>query len=330
MKLKRLRIRNFRCFRDEIAIDFSDFTALIGKNDSGKSTIFDALDIFLNDLVPDKDDGSRNGQPHDLTIVCEFGDLPSELVIDDAAPTSLAKEHLLNTSGLLEIHKTFSGHLQKPRCTNISAFALHPNAVGASDLLELKNAGLRLRAEELHIDLEGVNPNVNSQVRTRIRDHLGDLQLADKHVQLDQDNGRKIWEELKKYLPLFSLFKSDRVSSDQDPEAQDPLRIAIKEALKQKEQDLTEIIEYVRTEVQKIADSTLEKLREMDDSLASQLNPTFASPRNTTRHGCGRGKNSWNQICNVRGMRTRFCSCKVHSRYTERGSAPIILNRLGW
>jgi len=36
MKLARLRLRNFRSFRDEITIDFNDITAFVGQNDSGK------------------------------------------------------------------------------------------------------------------------------------------------------------------------------------------------------------------------------------------------------------------------------------------------------
>lgn len=279
MKLKRLRIRNFRCFRAETALEFADFTALIGKNDSGKSTILEALDIFMNDLDPDKDDASRNGVPNDLTIICEFDDLPAEVVIDDAAATSLATEYLLNSAGHLEIHKAYSGHLHKPKCTSISAFALHPNAASVSDLLQLRNPGLRARAQELHVNLDGVNQNINSLIRSRIRDHVGDLQLTARHVPLTQENGKKIWDELKKYLPLYSLFKSDRPSTDQDPEAQDPLKAAIKEALQSREQELTQITNYVQGEVQRIADATLKKLREMDDSLASQLTPTFSPPK---------------------------------------------------
>jgi len=70
MKLARLRLRNFRCFRLETTVDFKEITALIGKNDSGKSTIMDALDLFLNENDPDKDDGSKGGNPKDLTIIC--------------------------------------------------------------------------------------------------------------------------------------------------------------------------------------------------------------------------------------------------------------------
>jgi len=279
MKLARLRVRNFRCFRDETVIDFDDITALVGRNDSGKSTVMDALDLFLNDVDPDKDDASKDGDPTDLTIICEFTDLPDEVVIDDTYPTKLSTEFLLNAESRLEIHKCYSGHLQKPKCTSVAAYALHPTVDGAKDLLQLKNPDLKKRAQELGVDLEGVDQTVNAQIRKRVREHLGHLSPAATKVVLNEENTKKIWTGVKKYLPAFALFKSDRQSTDQDPEAQDPLMAAVKEAIKAKEADLTAITEYVRDEVQKIARSTLDKLREMDPSLATQLNPTFSPPK---------------------------------------------------
>ena len=279
MKLTRLRIRNFRCFKDEISIDFDKITALIGKNDSGKSTIMEALDIFLNEKAPDKDDASKNGDPRDLTIICEFSDLPHELILDDESPTTLQKEFLVNNNGDLEIHKQYSGELQKPKCKNISAYSLHPTVEGADDLLQLKIADLKRRAIELDIDLSHIDQRVNAQIRQAIREHFDNLQLQETMVPLNNDNAKKIWTELRKFLPAFALFKSDRQSTDQDPEAQDPLKAAVKEAIKSKEAELSQIMEYVEREVKKIADATLEKLREMDSSLATQLNPKFTPPR---------------------------------------------------
>lgn len=279
MKLARLRLRNFRCFQEELSIDFEDITALVGRNDSGKSTLMDALDLFLNDIDPDKDDASKGGNPKDLTIICEFADLPDEVILDDTNPTKLSTEFLLNAEGKLEIHKFYSGDLQKPKCKSIEAYSIHPTVDGANDLLQLKNTDLKKRAKELDIDLEGVDQRVNAQIRAHIRDHFGDLQIAPSMIPLNEDNAKKIWTELRKYLPALALFKSDRASTDQDPEAQDPLKAAVKEAIKAKEAELTAITEYVRTEVQKIANSTLEKLREMDPTLATQLNPTFTPPK---------------------------------------------------
>ncbi len=279
MKLSRLKIRNFRCFKDEIAIDFEDITGLIGKNDSGKSTIMEALDIFLNDRDPDKDDASKHGDPKNLTIICEFTEFPKELILDDASPTTLQDEFLLNAEGRLEIHKQYSGDLQKPKCKSIMAYAIHPTVKGADDLLQLKNTDLKRRAKELGINISDIDQRVNAQIRKKIREYFDDLQLQPSMIPLNDDNAKKIWTELRKYLPAFALFKSDRQSTDQDPEAQDPLKAAVKEAIKAKEAELSKIMEYVRQEVKKIADATLEKLREMDPSLATQLNPTFIPPK---------------------------------------------------
>ncbi|MCB9567471.1 MAG: AAA family ATPase [Myxococcales bacterium] len=43
--LSRLRVQNFRCLRD-VTIDFSPLTVLIGKNDSGKTSVLDAIRLL--------------------------------------------------------------------------------------------------------------------------------------------------------------------------------------------------------------------------------------------------------------------------------------------
>lgn len=275
MHLSRMRIRNFRCYGSEVAIDFNDLTAIIGKNDVGKSTILDALDIFLNDRSPDKDDATKGGDPTDLTIICEFSDLPSSVIIDDANPTSLAAEHLLNEQGLLEVHKSYKGQLDKPKLESVSVFAHHPTTNTVADLLHLNITKLKQRASDLGVELEGVDKTVSAQLRNAIRLHVGDMNLSPVLVRLNEENP-KIWAGVKKLLPTFALFKSDRASTDQDSEAQDPLKIAVKEAIKSKQEELDAIASHVEQEVKKIADKTLEKLSEMDATLASQLNPQFS------------------------------------------------------
>jgi putative ATP-dependent endonuclease of OLD family len=279
MKLSRLRIRNFRCFQKEITINFDYITALIGRNDSGKSTILDALDIFLNDNDPDRDDASKNGDRSDLAIICEFSELPDEVILDDEVPTNFGSEYLLNLEGRLEIRKCYSGDLQKPKCKSIEAYAIHPSIEEAKDLLQLRNNDLKKRAKELSIDLSNIDQRVNAQMRMAIRSSFTDLKLVPSTIPLNNENTNKIWSELRKYLPAFALFKSDRPSTDQDPEAQDPLKAAVKEAIKAKEAELATITKFIHDEVQKIANLTLEKLREMDPTLAKQLNPTFTPPK---------------------------------------------------
>ncbi|OOX22821.1 hypothetical protein Xazr_21405 [Xanthomonas campestris pv. azadirachtae] len=99
------------------------------------------------------------------------------------------------------------------------------------------------------------------------------LDLAGRNVGKPQ-----VWDGLKATLPLYALFKSDRQSSDQDSEAQDPLKIAIKEAVAAKAVELQAVMTFVEQEVKKVADLTLQKLKEMDAPVADTLAPKFEKP----------------------------------------------------
>jgi len=329
MKLARLRIRNFRCYRQEIAFDFGDLTAFVGRNDVGKSTVMDALDIFLNDGAPDKNDANKGGDGKDLTIICEFTDLPAAAIIDEDVETTFKAERLLNSHGRLEIHKTFSGHTATPKCTSVAAFCVHPSAAGAKDLLQLKNVDLKKRAKELKIDLKDVDQKVNSQLRRSIWNSIGDLKEQEMLVPLNEDNAKKAWEGIRTYIPVYALFKSDRVSTDQDAEAQDPLKTAVREAIKQKEAELNAIAAHVETEVKKIAAKTLEKLREMDPNLAQQLNPQFGSPKWDSLFKASITGDDDIPI-NKRGSGVKrlvllsFFRAKAEQQAREKGNAPVI------
>ena len=39
MKIQSIKIKNFRSYKDEVEIELKDLTALVGKNDIGKSTM---------------------------------------------------------------------------------------------------------------------------------------------------------------------------------------------------------------------------------------------------------------------------------------------------
>ena len=114
--------------------------------------------------------------------------------------------------------------------------------MGVSDLIQLKNSELKKRAKDLKIDLSGIDPKVNAQLRKGIRDSVGDLKLQPVLVPLNDENAKKTWDGIKAYIPVLALFKSDRASTDQDPEAQDPLKMAVKEAIKQKEAELKKFL----------------------------------------------------------------------------------------
>ena len=279
MRLARVRISNFRCYVEETTIDFDSLTVLVGRNDAGKSAIFDALAIFFGEANMDADDASKTGDKENVRIVCEFDELPEQLILDADYPTSLSNEYLLSQDGKLEIHKVYNGSLKTPKLKGVYACAHYPTVEGLNDLLSLKNQQLKARAKELGVDLKSVDERVNTSIRQRLWQSVKDLKLARVEIPLtdEQSNTKKIWEKLDTYLPSFALFKVDRVSTDQDEEAQDPLKAAVKEALKQKEADLQALTKYVEEEVGRLANQTVDKIREMDSTLAKELKPQFTS-----------------------------------------------------
>lgn len=278
MKLLRIRVRNFRCYQEEKSLSFEDFTALVGRNDSGKSSILDALALFFDEYKPDGDDACISGNKQDMRVICEFTDLPSNIIIDADHPTTLEQEHLLNSQGHLEIHRVYSGHLKTPKPTGIFAYALHPTAEGHADLLHLKRQQLQARAKQLGMDLSGVDQRINSELRKTIWNSSGELSLEEKEVDLEKEDAKKIWSVLSKQLPVLAVFHSDRKSTDQDEEAQSPMKSAVDEAIRQRQAELDDIAEHVQSQVEQIARETVEKIREMDPHLASELNPRFSKP----------------------------------------------------
>lgn len=280
MRLKSLRLKNYRCFSELTEIDFEDLTAIVGKNDSGKSSILDALELFFDDRPKlDQDDCSVDAIEKSIEITCLFDELPDELVIDATHRTSLKEEFLLNQEGLLEIKQVYNAALKTPKLDYTCLMAEHPTADRIDDLLSLKNADLKKRAIELEVDVSNINTSINAQLRKAIRHSRDDLQLELRPLQISDLPGAKdIWDRLKDSLPMFFLFKADRPSTDQDEEAQDPMKAAVKVAIGKMEEQLNEVSTLVAKEIEHIVGLTLENIENLDNDLAARIEPFFDNP----------------------------------------------------
>ncbi|MBO3079076.1 AAA family ATPase [Mammaliicoccus sciuri] len=276
MKLKNMKIRNFRGYKNLTEINFNDITAFIGKNDAGKSTILEALEIFFNNslVVCEKEDLSINADSESIEISCIFEDLPDEITLDSTSKTTLKKEFLLNANGDLEIKKVFKASVVKPK-PKIYIVCNYPTISPYNKLINMKRTELRTTAKELKVPEELYNANSNVSIRGAIFNEADNLDLDTQDVAVDYEDSKKVYEVLEKYLPIFSLFQSDRSSRDNDKEVVDPMSIAIKEALKELESEIEKIKIAVKDKALETANRTLEKLQEMDSELATALTPEF-------------------------------------------------------
>lgn len=281
MRLREVILRNFRAYKNEIRISVSDLTVFIGRNDIGKSTILEALEIFFNNLTVKIEGQDLCVHTTDKIVVigCVFDELPNQIVLDATSSTSLEEEYLLNKNGFLEILKEYDCSLKTPKDT-VYVVANHPSDDKANDLLLLKNSDLKKRITDLRIDVSDVDQRSNPCIRKAIWSSFTELNLTETKIPLNKEDAKAIWENLVKALPIYALFQADRPSKDEDAEVQDPMKIAVSEAIKNVESDLERIKTVVRNRVMEVAERTLNKLKEMDPDLAQQLSPSFkADPK---------------------------------------------------
>ena len=277
MKLKTLKIKNFRSYKNEVEIDLCNLTAFVGKNDIGKSTILETLNIFFNGSKTIKMEESDinkqaklSGDTETYISVC-FEDLPSKIIIDSTNETTLQSEYLLNKKNQFEIKKIYiNGGSEK-----IVIKAYHPANPECADLLLKKNEALKDIIDKKSIACS--DKTKNAVMRTAIWEHYNeDLQLDEIEFEITKgEEIKSIWDKIKNFLPIYMLFQSDRTNNDSDSEIQDPLKAATRQILSDIDlkQKLEEIAVEVKNKLDEVANRTLDKLKEIDFDVANSLNP---------------------------------------------------------
>jgi len=280
MKIEKLVLENFRSYKEEITINFNDLNVFVGRNDIGKSTLLEALDIFFNEnkgvVKIDKDDINKQSADEgntEIKISVVFGNLPNELTIDATNPTTLEAEYLLNSESKLEIIKKYPNAGKE----KVYVKAYHPTNPSCSDLLLKKQGELRRLLTD---DMVCEDQTKNAEIRRAIWEHYSEnLELDDVEIELAKIDAKNTWEQLKIYLPIYALFQSDRKNSDGDSEIQNPMKLAVQEILKDRTlmASLNQVASEVETKLNDVAGKTLEKLNEMNPEIAQSLTPVIPS-----------------------------------------------------
>lgn len=283
MKIAKLKLVNFRGYQD-VSVDFSDdFNVIIGKNDIGKSTILEALEIFFNN------DGTVKADINDCNVYCEDKTMSIQLsfIPDktsytiDTIPTDIKNEFLLDINGLLTIKKTWDCSNDKLSSTNLktSLISNYPKNFPVP-LVTLKITELRRLLTDNYssiLDVDAVKKNTSSEIRKAIYQSTPNLELEETEIDINKEDGKKIYNALHPELPLFFLFQSDRENRDSDKEVQSPLKAITKAAISELESELEAVKQKIIDKATQIGNDTLEKLKEMSPEIANILTPEMTN-----------------------------------------------------
>lgn len=283
MKIRSLRLRNFRGYKD-FDINFSaNLNVIIGKNDIGKSTILEALDIFFNSekIKMELDDLCVYKTSNEIEIsICFEVDINKEYLIE-TVPTSLSKEYLLNKDGLLEICKKWECSNTRLSTPKIFLKANYPLQFLENPLVGLKNTDLKKLYKLLEIEIKKADIEVRLTTNTEIRKAIYEVSNISDYeeifIPIDKEDGKDIWNSINTDLPLYFLFQADRANKDTDKEVQDPLKAITKTAINEVLEELEKVKELVKKKAELIGIETINKLSEINSELASVLNPEVST-----------------------------------------------------
>ncbi|MCF6142053.1 ATP-binding protein [Flavobacterium sp. K77] len=308
MYLKKIKLTNFRSY-ESIEVEFdSNLNVIIGKNDIGKSTILEALDIFFGQekIKIDIDDKNVfNGL--EMSISCSFIiDQQKEYLIDTDVKTNLKDEFLLNSEGLLEIKKTWDCSKDKLTATSLKTFIVcdypkefYLNPLPTLKIEELKKIlkdkdnsdiafalfdklnnnefeGLEIGPYSSDMDKKipiKIDKRKRAEIRNAIYQVIENKDLKTIELAIDKEDGKNIWNSISTDLPLYFLFQSDRANKDTDKEVQDPLKVITKTAIETVIDKLEEVKELIKKSAELIGNETIKKLEEMNPELAKVLKP---------------------------------------------------------
>ena len=280
MRLDEVALSGFRGYRDEIVIPIhAQTTTIIGRNDAGKSSLFEALEIFFGGSKPEITDFTIDSNAP-LSITCSFSELPPSVTIDVDRSTTLADEYLLNAAGGLKVTKTWTR--SKLTAPTMSARALHPVFADGSDPLNAKISTLKVLATSLGIsDADIDDRRTSSGYRravwaTALASAVA--QLEESTVALTSEDGKSVGAAIGSYMPVFHLFRADRPGTENDQLAQDPAKAVIKAVLEEHEAQLEALSQNVQKEVSDMLADVVERLSEVAPELAASLTPTDPQP----------------------------------------------------
>ncbi|MHC4445900.1 MAG: ATP-dependent nuclease [Planctomycetota bacterium] len=209
MKLTKLKTQNFRGIR-ELEIDVHDFLTLIGPNNSGKSSILRAIEIFLNQLKPEVDEFRKNS---DAPIIIEgtFEDI-QEWERNKPGVSSLVNENKIR------LRVTITKDTNDVDIPDYEAYIKPAIIDGWSDKWGDLDSSIKGVAGELNIDGKGWKTKANKErIRQYIIEHSPDKVAFGEAIWTSE--GISIAPALKQAIPQAVIVHAVKDASDESKPA---------------------------------------------------------------------------------------------------------------
>ena len=213
MIIRKIKIQNFRGYKTAELNDLSEINACVGKNDSGKSTILEAIPIFLNPKYKTKKKDFYLEEPNEMFIEIYFMEFPSKIIIN-GIEIDLDKTGYVHQNGFLIIRKTYSDINDTGYYSFLSSDFEN---IEYRNLMGKNEKRLNELLDEFVLDSPKSGRGITNYSKLcQLRNHLfsNEERLVDDILIIDPD--KDFIKELSRYFPIVLLHVKSREEEDVD------------------------------------------------------------------------------------------------------------------
>jgi predicted ATP-dependent endonuclease of OLD family len=260
MKIKKVRIENFRSIRKIKEIEFSNITVFIGKNDVGKSNILLALDKFFSGKFTEEDFNKCTSEECVIEVVFEI-DRNKKIYLDATnTETFLSKENLLNKAGYLDIILRIGRQKQPKLCYFLKTYDYLGDFSNLAqkneeELNELLKNYYKVSFAKGRFSFKSGRGKENKQRREILRNYAEqkNTQKEEQEIKLIEESKSNLFSQIKKIINevSFTLYQGNTPLSILETEHQSKLRPLLELAINQIIRNRNEVEENIKNEFQK-------------------------------------------------------------------------------
>ncbi|HVP97628.1 ATP-dependent nuclease [Methanoregula sp.] len=196
--MKSIHLKNFQCFKDSNEIPLHKITIFIGENDSGKTAIIKAMEIFFNNRPMTLDLFHKIGD--DIQRECEIQIKFRSLHEND--PT-FPKQFIVNDEVCVKKVFSLDEHYQMKSEALIKSYFFSQTEL--NDISALKAAQLKEILPTFDLIYTTVD-EARSFLREYIQTNFHTIPKAEDWVRLN-------WNDIQSYLPIFEYYNSSAIGN---------------------------------------------------------------------------------------------------------------------
>ncbi len=323
MRVHSILAQNYGPFMVLEEVRLGPLATIIGQNDTGKSNILKALQLFFENRKIDQGDVHNGAGPtDDVVIEVVFTSLPEKIELEDGVETTLQDEMLLDADGHLRIRKTY------PR-DNLAKFSIALITQDIEDdrfagLTALKEKDINQRCASVGIEAtrsgRGItNKGKREALRAKARDE--GIKLVIRELPLTTKD--ELWKKVDPLLPEFVLFEADTKLGVGETTFQSQFRPIIKTAAEQP--DVVDAKDAFTGAIGKALQSEIDKIfarlkRHTDAFTGLTANPEFSWDKAVTFDIFGKDQHGVENSLERRGSGMRRLLMVAFFQYlAERG-----------